>query len=309
MCAVKTSLQEMDTQTLKNILGTIRSTIPLGFNHHKTPHKKYMPNEQPLSKGVVEREYKSATYQIGSLGGGNHFIEIQEGSDGHIWIMIHSGSRNLGKQVADHYNRVAKELNNKWGKALPKGYDLAFLPLDSNQGQNYLHEMEFCLSFARANRALMLEFIKDAFRLFTDAEFMDEINIHHNYASEEEHFGKRVIVHRKGATAARAGQMGIIPGSQGTHSYIVKGKGNPESFMSCSHGAGRIMGRKEATRRLDFKTETARLDAAGILHSIRHQRDLDEAPGAYKDISHVMRDQEDLIDIVTELSPRAVIKG
>jgi len=309
MCAVKTSLSELETHTLKNILGMIRASVPLGFNRHKTAHKKYMPADPPVPRGVVEREYRSATYQVGSLGGGNHFIEIQEGSDGYIWIMIHSGSRNLGKQVADHYNHIAKELNNKWGKALPKGYDLAFLPVDSTQGQNYLQEMNFCLEFARANRALMLEFIKDAFRMFSPAQFTDEINIHHNYASEEEHFGTKVIVHRKGATAAHQGQLGIIPGSQGTRSYIVKGKGNPESFMSCSHGAGRVMGRKEATRRLDFTEETRRLDVAGILHSIRHHRDLDEAPSAYKDISKVMHNQSDLVDSVVELSPRAVIKG
>ena len=138
---------------------------------------------------------------------------------------------------------------------------------------------------------------------------LDFINIAHNYAVREKHFGKQVWVHRKGATSAREGEYGIIPGSQGTKSYIVRGKGNPESFMSCSHGAGRVMGRKQAQRTLDLNTEISRLDAQGIIHSIRSQRDLDEAPGAYKNIGEVMKNQEDLVDIVLELEPLAVIKG
>jgi tRNA-splicing ligase RtcB (3'-phosphate/5'-hydroxy nucleic acid ligase) len=309
MCAVETSLQELSRETLKKIVGTIRATVPVGFKHHNTPHKQSMPQADVLPAGVVERQYRSAIFQIGTLGGGNHFIEIQHGSDGHIWIMVHSGSRNLGKQVADHYDLVAKKLNAQWGKALPKGYDLAFLPLDSSPAQDYLTEMDFCLAFARANRALMMEFVQGAFRLCTSAEFSGPIDVHHNYASQEKHFNKSVVIHRKGATAAYDGQLGIIPGSQGTKSYIVRGRGNAESFMSCSHGAGRRMGRKEATRKLDFKTETERLTSDGILHSLRHHRDLDEAPGAYKDIHSVMRCQEDLVEIEVELSPLAVIKG
>jgi len=309
MCAVQTSLTDVETDILKKIMGAIRTLVPVGFKHHATPHKKYMPDYPVLPNGVVAREYKSASYQVGTLGGGNHFIEVQEGSDGFIWIMIHSGSRNLGKQVADYYNARARELNQKWGKALPKGYDLAFLPTEHNVGQDYLAEMNFCLEFAHANRGLILEFVKDAFRMHTDVSFLQEINIHHNYAVEEEHFGKAVYIHRKGATSARAGQLGIIPGSQGSASYIVKGKGSPESFMSCSHGAGRQMGRKQATRQLDFNAEVRRMNEAGILHSIRHARDLDEAPGAYKDIDSVMDNQQDLVDIAVSLRPRGVVKG
>ena len=144
---------------------------------------------------------------------------------------------------------------------------------------------------------------------FPNIKFGEIINIAHNYAKWEKHFGKNVVVHRKGATSAHLGEFGIIPGSQGTKSYIVVGLGNPESFSSCSHGAGRVMGRNEAIRSLSLEHEIRKLNKKGILHSIRSQRDLDEAPSAYKNIQQVMLDQEDLVKIVTEVSPLAVIKG
>ena len=145
--------------------------------------------------------------------------------------------------------------------------------------------------------------------IFPDAQFEPMINIAHNYAAWENHFEENVIVHRKGATRARVGEIGIIPGSQGTKSYIVEGLGNPDSFLSCSHGAGRAMSRSEAVRSLSLEDEVARLEAQGIVHAIRGQKDLEEAAGAYKDIDEVMACQEDLVRIVTELSPVAVIKG
>jgi tRNA-splicing ligase RtcB len=138
---------------------------------------------------------------------------------------------------------------------------------------------------------------------------MDFVNIAHNYARWEHHFESNVLVHRKGATSAREGETGIIPGSQGTKSYIVSGKGNPMSFMSCSHGAGRKMGRGQATRQLDLEAEISMLNKQGIIHAIRNQSDLDEAPGAYKDINVVMENQKDLVDVLVELTPLAVIKG
>ena len=248
---------------------------------------------------------------MGTLGGGNHFIEIQKGSDGHIWIMIHSGSRNLGKQVADYYNKLAVKLNDKWYSSIPKNWELAFLPIDNEEGKSYIREMNYCVEFALANRKLMMENIKSIFHHFykSDISFDDMINIAHNYAKMENHFRENVIVHRKGATLATEKTVGIIPGSQGTRSFIVKGRGNLQSFNSCSHGAGRIMGRKEAERRLDLQTEIKSLDDKGILHTIRGAKDLDEAPGAYKDIDVVMKNQEDLIKILVELTPLGVIKG
>ena len=260
---------------------------------------------------IVERHYVKATKQIGSLGGGNHFIEIQHGSNGYLWVMIHSGSRNLGKQVADFYNKKAKQLNERWHSTVPASHDLAFLPIETEEAHAYINEMNYCVDFALANRKLMMERVQHAFlEVFKGEVAFDElINIAHNYAAWENHFTENVLVHRKGATRARLGELGIIPGSQGTKSYIVEGLGNPQSFESCSHGAGRVMGRKQAQRELDLKTEIKKLNDKGIIHGIRHQKDLDEAAGAYKDIGTVMANQKDLVKIKVELEPLAVVKG
>ena len=324
MCAVKTSLTEIDTDTLKKIMGEIRKVIPVGFKHQdKKQDESLMPKvEKWIDKEVIDgAEYKdlypivgdqylSALKQIGTLGGGNHFIEIQKGSDGFIWIMIHSGSRNLGLQVANYYNKKAIELNKRWFSEVPEKWELAFLPVDSEEGQEYLREMNYCVDFALANRELMMDRIVHTFnRELGLIGIEPSINIAHNYASLENHFGQNVWVHRKGATKATEGLTGIIPGSQGTSSYIVEGFGNPESFMSCSHGAGRRMGRKQAIRELSLENEINLLNMKGILHSIRGQKDLDEAPGSYKNIQGVMKNQEDLVKIKVELNPLAVIKG
>ncbi len=225
-------------------------------------------------------------------------------------ILQNSGSRNLGYKIAKHYNGLAVALNEKWFSSVPKKWELAFLPLDSDEGQGYLNEMQYCVDFALANRALMMENVKQAMiEVVRDVVFDNMINIAHNYAAMEHHFGKNVMIHRKGATKAYLDQLGIIPGSQGTSSYIVMGLGESESFMSCSHGAGRRMGRKQAQRELDLESEKNRLDAMGVIHSIRHTKDLDEAAGVYKDISIVMENQTDLVSIEVELNPLAVIKG
>lgn len=327
MCALKTCIktEQLDKDTLKKIMGKIREVVPVGFNHQKIEQDDaLMPllgnvsstEWRSSSKYIVAQEYLSALKQLGTLGGGNHFIEIQKGSDGYIWIMIHSGSRNLGKKVADHYNKVAVELNQKWYSSVPKEWELAFLPIDSEEGKDYLREMQYCVGFALANRKLMLFNIGDIFReicgidsLPTKVLVNDFINIAHNYARMENHFGKNVMVHRKGATLATKDVIGIIPGSQGTKSYIIKGLGNPESFMSCSHGAGRKMSRTKAQKELVLADEIKKLDDQGIVHGIRSEKDLDEASGAYKDIDVVMESQKDLVEILVELSPIGVIKG
>lgn len=313
MCVVKTSLTEIDTETLKKIMGEIRKQIPVGFaKHQEAQDESLMPEDNYWLdvSTVVHNERENALKSLGTLGGGNHFIEIQKGSDGHIWIMIHSGSRNLGKQVADHYNKLAIELNAKWHSGVPKEWELAFLPIDSEEGQAYIREMNYCVDFALANRKLMMERIREIFfALPMTVAFDSIINIAHNYAAKEKHFGKEVFVHRKGATLADDGTIGIIPGSQGTRSYIVKGKGNIQSFKSCSHGAGRKMGRKQAERELNLEEEVKKLDDLGVLHGIRGVKQLDEAPGAYKDIDVVMKNQEDLVDVLVELTPLGVVKG
>ena len=313
MCAVRTSLPSISPEKLKMVLAEIRRTIPLGFKHHQ--HRQsasLMPQpEIPLAElPIVYREYQSALTQLGTLGGGNHFIEIQKGNDGHVWLMVHSGSRNLGFKVANYYNRLAMELNRKWGSKIPPNWQLAFLPINSQSGQQYLHEMRYCVDFAYANRMMMMERIKDALLAVVPPVFFEPmINIAHNYAAMEEHFAKNVMVHRKGATRAQEGELGIIPGSQGTPSYIVRGKGNKESFASCSHGAGRKMGRKQAQRQLNLEQEKKRLDDQGIIHALRSAGDLDEAAGAYKDIDEVISNQLDLVEVLVELRPLAVIKG
>jgi tRNA-splicing ligase RtcB len=309
MHAVKTKATgNPGSEWLKKAMGLIREVIPLGFNHHKEKQdEKWMPFH-PYHDNVcqiVAAEYQSAMHQVGTLGGGNHFIEIQMGSDGHVWFMIHSGSRNLGKKVCDFYNAEAKKINERWFSSVPSDWQLSFFPIDSEEGQAYLAEMDYCLRFARNSRQLMAENILRC----TGFEAEEEYDVHHNYATMENHFGANVMVHRKGATSAKEGQIGIIPGSQGTRSYIVKGKGNSDSFQSCSHGAGRLMSRAEARKSLNLQGEIKKMDDQGIIHGIRSANDLDEATGAYKDISQVMAAQSDLVDIVVELTPLAVIKG
>lgn len=311
MCATRTNLEEISTEDLKKVMGLIREVVPVGFNHHKEAQSyELMPDETP-GEVIIANEYDSAKKQIGTLGGGNHFIEIQKGNDGYIWVMIHSGSRNLGKKVADHYNKVAVKLNEKWFSSVEKAKDLAFLPVDSPEAHKYMDAMKYCVEFAHASRKLMIERVMDCFDKVLDKSVRyDRVrNVAHNYARWERHYGSDVIVHRKGATSARLGEEGIIPGSQGTASYIVEGLGNAESFDSCSHGAGRKMGRNEAMKKLDLESEIINMDRQGIIHGIRSVKDLDEAAGAYKDIEVVMENQKDLVKIITELKPLAVIKG
>lgn len=313
MCVIKTPILDAYSGTLKKVLGMIRKRIPVGFNRHKSrqdadllPQVSPRPNHLP----VIKKHWKTALCSLGTLGGGNHFIELQEDRNGRLWVMIHSGSRNLGKQVADVYNKTAVALNTDWYSQVPKKYDLAFLPLNSKEADSYLEEMNYCVEYALANRTLMMDRVHECLvEAFEPFDRPPQINIAHNYARMENHFGTNVMIHRKGATSARENEMGIIPGSQGTCSYIVRGLGNRESFYSCSHGAGRRMGRKQACRELSLADQQAILDNQGIIHGIRNESDLDEAPGAYKDIDVVMKNQSDLVEIITRLRPLAVVKG
>ena len=224
--------------------------------------------------------------------------------------MIHSGSRNLGKQVGDYYNKQAKWFNELYYSRVEPDIQLPFLPLKTPEFNNYWREMEYCIAFAKCNRNLMMERIEEVvFDTLPNVEFEPAIDIAHNYAAWENHFGHNCIVHRKGAVRAREGEIGIIPGSMGTSSYIVEGLGNPESFMSSSHGAGRAMSRTQAINTLSLEDEIKKMDAKGIVHGLRTQRDLDEAASAYKDIDKVIALEADLVKIKTKLEPIAVIKG
>ncbi len=264
---------------------------------------------------------------LGTLGGGNHFIELQKTTalDGSgdpeggakTWLMIHSGSRNLGKRVEEHYHRIASRMCARFRVALPDK-DLAFLPIEEQAGHDYFTDMLFALRYAKENRRRMMEAMKETLAEFVPgANFVRTIDIHHNYAAFEEHFGKKVCVHRKGATSAKLDEIGIIPGSMGTASYVVRGLGNPESFMSCSHGAGRRMSRIAASTTLTVEECDQAMD--GIVCERWHKYkgfgkakgklDLSEAPQAYKDIEDVIASELDLVEPLVRLVPLASLKG
>lgn len=311
MCAVKTEYQEtIPIDIRKKIMSDIRQMVPTGRKHHNHDQdEEYMPQGWKIDKAnIIHEEYDSALRQVGTLGGGNHFIEIQQDQDGYIWLMIHSGSRNIGYTVAQHYHQKAVELCNMWESEVPE--DLSFFPKESPWFEKYTQEMNYCIDFAFCNRKLMMKRVKEAMvNHLGPINFGDVINKPHNFASIEYHYGNNVYVHRKGATRAREGEVGMIPGSQGAPSYIVEGLGNELSFDSCSHGAGRQMGRREAKRSLDLEKEKEHLEDLGTVHTLRNNDDLDEAPGSYKDINEVMSNQQDLVDIKHKLTPLATIKG
>ncbi|MBT9861447.1 RtcB family protein [Bacteroides xylanisolvens] len=312
MCAIKTNRKAEDFSytDLTSIMSKIRATIPLGFDHHtKKQDQELLPQGFDLEEmPILKNQYEACLKQIGTLGGGNHFIEIQKDTEtSDVWVMIHSGSRNIGLKVANHYNKIAQYWNEKWYSEMVSG--LAYLPMETQMAKDYFREMNYCVAFAFANRQLMMTRICEAIQAVKpETDFEPMINIAHNYAAWENHFDQDVIVHRKGATRAYEGEIGIIPGSMGTKSYIVEGLGNPESFKSCSHGAGRLMGRKDACRRLSLDEEKERMNQQGIIHGLRSQDELDEAPGAYKDIAQVIANERDLVKPLVELAPMAVIK-
>lgn len=318
MVASQTNVQ-VDTVTrrqIEDILREVRRRIPVGEGHsHRSPQT--WSDFDRLPHWLEKRTAELAPKNLGTLGGGNHFIELQAGDDGFLWLMIHSGSRNLGYKIAEHHHRIAQRLNREMSVELPDK-DLAYLPTDTSEAKNYIDEMQFALDYAAENRARMMEEFRFSVRqVLKKVDFEDEVNIHHNYAGLEEHFGRKVWVHRKGATSAKLNEMGIIPGSMGTPSYIVRGLGNEESFMSCSHGAGRTMGRNEASRTLS-KEECDRAMEGIVFEGWKPMRgrgrqrgmlDLSEAPLAYKDIEDVIDAERDLIEPVVKLIPLGVVKG
>ncbi len=311
MCAMKTNLKasELERKQITDIMCHIRETIPLGFDHQKEAvDKSLLPEADWSTLPYLKDKQENILKEIGTLGGGNHFIEIQKDTKtDDVWVMIHSGSRHQGLRVASHYNKIAEYWCEKWYAETLRG--LAFLPIETQDAKNYLTEMNYCVKIAFTNRQIMMERIKEGFELvIPNVEFEQMINIAHNYAAWERHFGENVIVHRKGATRAYKGEIGIIPGSMGTKSYIVEGLGNPESFMSCSHGAGRRLSRSAAFRTLSLEDEAKAMEDKGIIHGLRASG-LDEAPSAYKDIEQVIALQNDLVKPIVELAPLAVIKG
>ncbi len=292
-------------ERLKSTLAKIRSAIPQGFDWHQGAQRGEVLDRMPLHLPLFQQQERRIRKQLGTLGGGNHFIELQKDKQNRLWVMIHSGSRNIGKQTAEHFHKKAKEHSNKKRANLPTS-ELSFLSLDSNEGQDYVEAMNWCLEFALASRTRMMEVVLDILQTSP----LDEIDIHHNYAAREEHFRKSVWVHRKGATRAGENERGIIPGSMGSPSFIVKGLGNPEAFHSSSHGAGRRMGRKQARRNIPVHEVLEDMKKRGVEISTRNLKELpEEARQAYKDINEVMHQQTDLVDIEVKLTPMGVVKG
>lgn len=322
MIAVETDIpaEKLEDMRFRRAIHTrIKELIPVGEGQMHKNSQEWDGFEKYLDTKGVDAQFitKLDRHNLGTLGGGNHFIEIQKSDDGVVWLMIHSGSRNLGKRIEEVYQEKAMKLCERFYTPLPCR-DLAFLPIQEEDGHNYLRDMNFALKYAFENRQRMMTKCKEVIAEFVpEVNFIREVNIHHNYAAFEEHFGETLCIHRKGATSAKLDETGIIPGSMGTASYIVRGLGNPASFMSCSHGAGRRMSRTVACNTLT----AAECDEAmkGIVcdrwHPVtrygkgRKVLDLSEAPQAYKDIEDVIAAESDLVEIQVRLTPLAVIKG
>ena len=298
---------------LKTIVGNIRQAIPMGFGENRK--KPWVADDLPITSldrdltFIDSQDKDHLKKQLGTLGAGNHFIEIQQDQFGYTWVMVHSGSRNIGNKTANYYDKIARKLNIQWHTKVPISQELAFLPIQTKEGKDYMDEMNWCVAFAKLNRDIMIRIINDIIQDTFPMPYVWQHDVAHNYARFENHFGKNVIVHRKGATAARKGEIVIIPGSQGAKSYIGVGLGNKDSFESCSHGAGRAMSRTKAKKTLNLADEMKKMDDQGIIHNMRNKNNLDEAMGAYKDIEDVMAGQMDLVNIKYELKPLAVMKG
>lgn len=312
MLVKKTTLRNVDIEDIKKVMGEIRESVPVGREWHKTPIENNLIMPCKINK-IMGQEEGNIDYQLGTLGGGNHFIEIQKDKYDNIWFMIHTGSRNFGKKVCDHYNELAIKRNVMWHSNVDPKWNLAFLPIGTPEAGAYIEEMKFALEFAKENRRLIANAVENAFiEVFEDVRFYLECDVHHNYAALENHYGKNVWVHRKGAVRAREGDVVIVPGSMGTSSYIGKGLGNPKSFNSCSHGAGRVMSRSEASRVL---TEGECNEAMkGIVfgrwgNDRKGNKDFGEAPQAYKNIDEVICAESDLMKPIIKLTPIGVIKG
>lgn len=309
-------------ELIKVIIGNILRTIPVGFRHYSKPQpsevldkaqaeiEKYKADSDLLK--FIEQSYCS----IGSLGGGNHFIEIQEDENGMSCIMLHSGSRMFGNMIGQHFNRIAHKMNDKYFSVVPSEYNLPFLPVDTTEGQQYLNWMHLAMDFAYENRAVMLEKVKQIFTEQVEkytgitSNYGNIINCHHNYASLENHFGEDVWVHRKGAIRATNGEIAIIPGSMGSNSYIVRGIGNPESFFTSSHGAGRSYSRTSAIEKFSIESVMIDLKQRNVVLGKNSKKDVaEECRFAYKDIDIVMKNQSDLTTPIKKLFTVGVVKG
>lgn len=301
--------------SIKDLRHSIERSIPVGHQRNMEVSKRVegiFSGLLHLPHSFSDPTYCHADKQLGSLGGGNHFIEICQDQTGEAWVMLHSGSRNIGKTLADIHITKAKGLMKKYFIDLPDP-DLAFVAQGTKEFSEYLNDLLWCQQYAFQNRReMMLRVLKDiSFHIYGEERPEEElttfsVDCHHNYTTMEHQFGENVWVTRKGAVSAREGEWGIIPGSMGVKSFIVQGLGNPESFNSCSHGAGRKMSRTKA--RHMFSASDLVLQTDGV--ECRKDVDIvDEIPGAYKNIDEVMENQADLVRPVYELKQIICIKG
>jgi tRNA-splicing ligase RtcB len=251
---------------------------------------------------------KRVVQQLGTLGGGNHFIELCLDEEDKVWIMLHSGSRGIGNKIGSHFIELAKKEMERLDRNLPNR-DLAYLEEGTDHFVDYVNAVGWAQDYAQTNRQVMLEQVCQAVGLMVGKPFLGTevaINCHHNYVSKERHFGEDLFITRKGAVSARVGDLGIIPGSMGTKSFIVRGKGNADSFHSCSHGAGRVMPRGVAKRTITLEEHIKATEGVACRKDLDV---IDESPAAYKNVDAVMRAQEDLVEIVHTLKQIVCVKG
>ncbi len=320
MVAARLSItaNDLDEKSLKKVFDQITRDVPVGRAQH-ADNRVLVDAVQPFEPGLkrlTDRhpvllksfgKFSKWMNQMGSLGGGNHFIEVCLDEADQVWVMLHSGSRGIGNAIADHFIKLARKDMERWMINLPDR-DLAYFPEGTEHFDDYVEAVHWAQEYAMQNRQCMLDLVLSAlarhlpaFEVTTEA-----VNCHHNYVAHEHHYGANVWVTRKGAIRAREGDLGIVPGSMGAKSYIVRGKGNPESFNSSAHGAGRKMSRTAAEKAF---TET---DLANQTVGVICRKDkgvIDEIPGAYKDIDQVMANQNDLTEILHTLKQVVCVKG
>ena len=320
MNAVRLSIKASQLpESLKVIREHIESEIPLGAGGRRQGDiqldslYKRLPETsfnlcKNLNENIVNEYWKKAGSQLGTLGSGNHFIEICIDENEDVWVMLHSGSRGIGNMIGSYFIEKAKKTMERFYISLPDK-DLAYFPEDTEDFNEYMEAVQWAQDYALENRKLMMEKVIDVLHKNIPIGFtitQEAINCHHNYVEKEHHFGRNLWITRKGAIRARDGDLGIIPGSMGQRSYIVRGKGNLDSYCSCSHGAGRSMSRKEARKRFTVDDLIAQTDG---VECRKDDAVLDEIPSSYKNIDEVMANQTDLVEVVHVLKQCLCVKG
>jgi tRNA-splicing ligase RtcB len=317
MMAARLSLlaNELEETSLKKVFGQISRDVPVGFGQHTDGRdaakrfKKSLTRIMEKHPGIGKRVGKNSHWaqQLGTLGGGNHFIEVCLDESQRAWVMLHSGSRGIGNAIGSYFIELAKRDAERNQLQLPDR-DLAYFPEGAKHFDDYVEAVGWAQDYARSNRNEMMDLVLEAMRRHLPSfEVTDEaVNCHHNYVERETHFGEPVWLTRKGAIRARAGELGIIPGSMGARSYIVRGKGSAESFHSCAHGAGRQMSRSAAQKK--FNLEDLKQQTDGVICR-KDKGVIDEIPGAYKNIDEVMANQSDLVEVVHTLKQVICVKG